>query len=170
MTKRVNFRSNRKLIECLEFLENNEAKYDYEFIIKNIIRLTEGSKKNYKDTLTSSDPTYESQNSFKDCLETEFENYYREKDNEKVNISTDLVNYSVKDRLFEINTEIRLYTKTGVLGPILKQFKLWLKTIKATSCEPERMFSTAGNILGYRRTRIKDELLNDIIFLKYYYK
>ena len=68
LTKRVNFRSNRKLIECLEFLENNEAKYDYEFIIKNIIRLTEGSKKNYKDTLTSSDPTYESQKFFKYCL------------------------------------------------------------------------------------------------------
>ena len=53
--------------------------------------------------------------------------------------------------------------------PRLRKLALKYLIIPATSSLSERVFSTAGYLLGERRTRLKDDHLNMLIFLNNYY-
>lgn len=45
----------------------------------------------------------------------------------------------------------------------------WLKTVVPTSVEAERVFSAVGNVVTKVRTRLNDETINALVFLKTYY-
>ena len=45
----------------------------------------------------------------------------------------------------------------------------WLKTVVPTSVEAERVFSSVGNVVTKLRTRLNDETVNALVFLKTYY-
>ena len=45
----------------------------------------------------------------------------------------------------------------------------WLKTVVTTRVEAERVFSSVGNVVIKLRTRLDDETLNALVFLKTYY-
>ena len=57
----------------------------------------------------------------------------------------------------------------GNAFPRLRKLALKYLIIPATSSLSERVFSTAGYLLGERRTRLKDDHLNMLIFLNNYY-
>lgn len=68
-----------------------------------------------------------------------------------------------------VKKEFVLFEKTGVLSEPLKLLKNALLTIKPTSVEAERVFSTGGKFLSPLRSRMTDDTINALIFLKYYF-
>ena len=46
----------------------------------------------------------------------------------------------------------------------------WLKGIVATSVESERVFSTVGNIVTKVRSRLNDDTVDALCFLKCHYR
>ncbi len=68
-----------------------------------------------------------------------------------------------------IENEFLIYENSGVMGGKLLLVLNWFKTIKPTSVESERVFSTSSNIKTKVRNLLSDESLNKLIFLKYWF-
>ena len=68
-----------------------------------------------------------------------------------------------------VNGELSLYERHGQLGPILKNVLFITQTIRPTTTDCERVFSLAGNFCTKHRTRMSDDTLNTLVFLKSYF-
>lgn len=68
-----------------------------------------------------------------------------------------------------LNKEMDTFDKTGVLSIRLKKLRDAVLTIKPTSTESERIFSTSGHFVSCKRTRLSDDSINAIVFNKYYF-
>jgi hypothetical protein len=68
-----------------------------------------------------------------------------------------------------LQQEFRLWETTGTRSLKLEKLNECLKTIQPTSTESERVFSVAGSFSTKIRNRMKFELLNTLVFLKYYF-
>lgn len=68
-----------------------------------------------------------------------------------------------------LTKEINLYEINGQLFPNLKKIKEGLLTIRPTSTQNERNFSTAVNLVTKKRTRLSDRAIDALCFLKYYF-
>ena len=66
--------------------------------------------------------------------------------------------------------EFNLYENTGKLTPNLASLLAALKTIKPSSVESERVFSTVNQFVTKIRSRLSDKSVNALVFLKAYYK
>ena len=62
--------------------------------------------------------------------------------------------------------EMSAYERTGQKGPILQNTLLVTKTIRPTTTDCERVFSLAGNFCNKLRTKLSDNALNCLCFLK----
>jgi hypothetical protein len=69
----------------------------------------------------------------------------------------------------KIKQEFALFQKTGKRTEHLELIHEPLCTRKPTSTDPERTFSVAANFCTKIRSRLSDQSLNSLIFLKYYY-
>ena len=65
--------------------------------------------------------------------------------------------------------EMSTFDKTGQKGPLLQKNLLITQTIRPTSCDCERAFSIAGYFCSKLRSRLSDESLNSLCFLKSYF-
>lgn len=69
-----------------------------------------------------------------------------------------------------LKRELRLFDQTGQRGIYLTLIYKALLTITATSVESERSFSTAGRMKNKIRSKMGDDLLNNLTILNRYFK
>lgn len=62
------------------------------------------------------------------------------------------------------------YETSGMKGKYLRLLYDYLITIKPTSAEAERAFSAAGYICSSIRSRLSDETVDSICFLRSYFQ
>lgn len=62
------------------------------------------------------------------------------------------------------------FESDGVRGEYLSAIHDYLLTIKPTSVEAERAFSAAGYICSSIRSRLADDTINNICFLRSYFQ
>lgn len=79
--------------------------------------------------------------------------------------------YKLKNKRHETSTKSFLdefiqYENKGIIGKRLEIVLKWLKNIKPTSTDSERVFSIAGNIKTKLRNKLQDNTLNALVFLK----
>lgn len=89
-----------------------------------------------------------------------------------------LVNLASKKRKIEhtqssletrVTKEMKYYEETGQLGPLISKVLTITRTIRPTTCDCERAFSVAGYFCSKLRSRLGDESLNALVFLKSYF-
>lgn len=68
-----------------------------------------------------------------------------------------------------LEAELSVYDKIGTKGPLLQKILLVTRTVRPTTVECERAFSIAGAFCNKIRSRMSDETLNCLCFLKAYY-
>lgn len=83
--------------------------------------------------------------------------------------------YSVhtkKEKDFDkvLKKEMTTFESDGVRGEYLSAIHDYLLTIKPTSVEAERAFSAAGYICSSIRSRLADDTINNICFLRSYFQ
>ena len=71
--------------------------------------------------------------------------------------------------LRDIEQEFNIYEKTYQKSENLKKLEKALLTIKPSSIESERIFSSVGRIVTKFRTRLSDENLNSLVILRQFY-
>lgn len=69
-----------------------------------------------------------------------------------------------------IQKELALFELTGELTPGLNNMYKALKSIKPTSTDSERVFSDSANICTKKRSSLQDSSINELCFLKSYFK
>ena len=69
-----------------------------------------------------------------------------------------------------IKMEMNCFVQTGVRGKMLSFIDAAIKTVRPSSIEPERTFSTAGRTQTKVRNRMGPRLLDSIVVLKYHLK
>lgn len=79
-------------------------------------------------------------------------------------------NQTENNLLATIKKEMNLFEGGGTKGLHLQLAYEYLKTIKPTSVESERAFSSAGYICNKVRARMSDSTLDDICFLRSYFR
>jgi hypothetical protein len=70
------------------------------------------------------------------------------------------------DDFDSISKEVNIYAVTGKITENLKNLKEALSTIRPTSTDNERNFSTSGNFVSKKRTAMSDESIDCLCFLK----
>lgn len=68
----------------------------------------------------------------------------------------------------KVQKEMSLFENGGKRGDYLERIYSYLMTIKPTSVESERAFSSAGQFITRIRSRMNDETLDELCFLKSY--
>ena len=74
----------------------------------------------------------------------------------------------IKKSFCSLREEFLIFKKTGERTAILQQLCEAILTVRPTSTEPERVFSTSANFSRKLRSRLSDHSLNCLVFLKYY--
>jgi len=74
-----------------------------------------------------------------------------------------------KTLLAAVKTEMAVLESTGTRGRLLQQVYDWLLSIPPTSVEAERAFSAAGLLCSKIRSRLEDNTLDSLCFLRSYY-
>ena len=69
-----------------------------------------------------------------------------------------------------ISKELEYYKSSGELGPVLRSTKDALTSIPPTSVEAERAFSATGNFLTKVRSRMGNDTLSMLCFLRHHFK
>lgn len=69
-----------------------------------------------------------------------------------------------------LDNEMERYEQSDVKGPLLEKMLLITKTLRPTTCDCERAFSVAGYFCSRLRSKLDDESLNTLCFLKSYFK
>ena len=72
--------------------------------------------------------------------------------------------------LVTIKKEMSVYEGNGYRGPILQRIRQHLLTVPPTSVESERAFSVAGNFCTKIRSRLGDNSIDALCFLKCHFK
>src|SRR5699024_2071614 len=85
-----------------------------------------------------------------------------EKKKQKVAPSQDNLSKSLTE-------EVQLYVKSGHRGDLLEKVRKICSTIRPTSIDCERAFSTAGYFCNKLRSKLSDITLNGLCFLKSYF-
>ena len=66
--------------------------------------------------------------------------------------------------------DFNFYEKTTSMSKRLQSLNEALKSVKPTSVESERVFSTSGKFVAPLRNRLSDTSINALVFLKYYFQ
>lgn len=100
------------------------------------------------------------ENTSEDILKKQLENFIRES-----NKSSQISDGGFKT----LSREITIFSINGQLTPNLALLQAALQTIKPTSTQNERNFSTAGNFVSKKRTSLSDQSIDSLCFLKHYF-
>lgn len=87
-------------------------------------------------------------------------------------LATSYTIYTKKEKDFEkvLKKEMTTFESEGVRGEYLTAIHDYLLSIKPTSVEAERAFSAAGYICSSIRSRLADDTINTICFLRSYFQ
>ena len=80
----------------------------------------------------------------------------------------DSSNDEVLNSSMVVRSELQLFNSTGQRGKYLEMAYQALLTIKPSTVDGERIFSSAGFLTSRLRTRLSDNLVDRIIFTKVY--
>ena len=80
----------------------------------------------------------------------------------------DSSNDEVLNSSMVVRSELQLFNSTGQCGKYLEMAYQPLLTIKPSTVDAERIFSSAGFLVSRLRTRLSDNLVDRIIFTKVY--
>lgn len=69
-----------------------------------------------------------------------------------------------------IKRDFQNYENLGLKTENIKRLIQICQSIRPTSTEPERTFSTSGNFVTKLRSRLADTAVNALVFLKYHFK
>ena len=69
----------------------------------------------------------------------------------------------------EFEQELSRYERLGEMSASMEQLCEAIKSIRVSSVEAERVFSVSGSVVTKIRTRLGDETVNNLVFLKKYY-
>lgn len=70
----------------------------------------------------------------------------------------------------DIKTELQLFVSNGSRGKCIQKAHSYLMSIPATSVEAERAFSAAGVLCTKLRSRLSDNTIDMMCFLRSFYK
>ena len=69
----------------------------------------------------------------------------------------------------EFEKEFSRYERLGEMSPSIEQLCEAIKSIRISSVEAERVFSVSGSVVTKIRTRLEDQTVDNLVFLKKYY-
>ena len=69
----------------------------------------------------------------------------------------------------EFEQELSRYERLGEMSPCIEQLYQAIKSIRVSSVEAERVFSVSGSVVTKIRTRLEDQTVDNLVFLKKYY-
>ena len=69
----------------------------------------------------------------------------------------------------EFEQEFSRYERLGEMSPSIEQLCEAIKSIRVSSVEAERVFSVSGSVVTKIRTRLADQTVDNLVFLKKYY-
>ena len=69
----------------------------------------------------------------------------------------------------EFEQELSRYEQLGEMSASMEQLCEAIKSIRVSSVEAERVFSVSGSVVTKIRTRLGDETVDNLVFLKKYY-
>ena len=165
-------RTNIDLVNCYKFLNKDTEENDYVFLFENWYRLYGKATREDKKIKTDSADTVVP------VIETEEETVGTAglSNNNKNNIDefirakrSKIVNDKTGEGNSMFHVEISRYLTESIMGPCLKQLFLAVKSIKPTTLVNERTFSVSGYLMNYRRRKMKSDLFDALIFLRYYF-
>ncbi|KAL4083320.1 hypothetical protein QTP88_028649 [Uroleucon formosanum] len=185
LSDRIKKRRRPELSGVLSYLQNPHDDYDKitylkdiflipknDFIRKQIIKLIE--RINYNEHLMT--PNEEEQHCFEQT-ESESIRFTQLTLKEKLEIeigkskrTIDPITQKETDLIKIIKKEMNLFENGGTRGHHLKLAFKYLMSISPTSIESERAFSTAAYIGNKLRSRLGDGTLDDLLFLRSYFK
>lgn len=185
MRVRINERRNKHIVSLIKYLHNKDLNSSEEMPLSsrkacanlacdlfiNFFELDEvaasgssgGTDDVVENSLDSSTADDDTQLDLTKMLSTAIDN---ETGAAKPSTSTSL--HSDMKKLLQ--HEISGYEKNNVLGGNLQKILSALKSIQPTSTESERTFSLAENTCTKKKGRLSDKSLNNIVFLKSYFK
>lgn len=81
----------------------------------------------------------------------------------------DIAQHAANQMFSSLRNELKLYEKTGEKTQNVERLIGAFNTVKPTSTQNERNFSTAGNFVSKKRTRLSDEAIDSLCFLKHHF-
>lgn len=176
VVKRINERRNIKLVSLMKFLHNNETSTSstalpvisrnqvFKFVKEECIHFFTWTFDNQTDT-TAAETSGGQHQTLKDELEAIIQQHAGSS-------SMAVAEKPDREHIVQkvIQKELSLYELTGDLTPGLKMLFSALKSIKPTSTDSERVFSDSVNICSKRRSSLSDDSINELCFLKSYFR
>lgn len=160
-----------------QFKIENEKKDRRDQITKtNLVKIIVTLIKRLYETRTNEEPETDSVNlSSDDNMEDETEAMSLEEKlqcaiNEKIAVKRSTQMVEQKDLVKTIKREVELFEDECARGKYLELVYRSLLTIPPTSVESERAFSTAGKICTKIRSRLNDETVDALCFLRSHFK
>jgi len=166
----ISKRRNIQLVSLIKLLSNpNIVETDPFFKMSNKVEITRLAKKILSKYFT----TYCESNSIGDedneVIIPETFNIAEQLER-SISIYTNMDNPQQNGGFTSLTKEFSLYEATGNITKNLKQLFNALITIRPTSTQNERNFSVSGTVITKLRSRLSDKSVNNLCFLKYYFK
>ena len=159
------FLENRKMFE-------NPKYFKFPFrtqIIRDMSKLLRGNSKLYQDAINDANnnelieiPNESTGKRKTTDSKSIFFEKMKAKKKQKTEINEDNLEKALQD-------EVQLYIKSNKRGDLLEKVRRICQTIRPTSIDCERAFSTAGYFCNKLRSKLADETLNGLCFLKSYF-
>lgn len=173
LLKRVNERRNKPMVSLLKFLQNpSSSKENKWFSYSSKAAILECAK----ELMQRLFPTEQQSNSDGETDEIMYNGAEfgpasaSVADELNVAIAKANVMPIKSDNFNSLSKEFQIYEVTGIRSRNLDFLYLALLTVKPTSTESERVFSTSRIVMSRLRTRMRDESINAIVFLKTFFQ
>ena len=174
LVKRINERRNKQMVSVLKFLHNSSSStgnkwfslssktvtltYAKELIQRLFPILTEATAQESEEDIEILNCDEPEPASVADELNLEIS-------------KSQLPSMPNKDKNFySLGKEFQIYEATGIRSRNLDLLYYALLTVKPTSTESERVFSTSGIVVSRLRTRMRDEAINAVVFLRSWFQ
>lgn len=83
--------------------------------------------------------------------------------------NANIAQHAANQLFSSFRNELNIYEKTGQKTQNVERLIGAFNTIKPTSTQNERNFSIAGNFVSEKRTRLSDEAIDSLCFLKHHF-
>lgn len=160
------------LSDCLFFLETKNVSLEVHTLLGTNLPQRAAIQAKLSEMIKKTDEANNSQNSslvtlddhsFDEDSEADFFMQVRKRMKRPVNEVQ-----NANDAIQVIIDELETFENTGAFGKNLKFLYQTLKSVKPTSVDSERAFSTASKFCTKLRNRLSDDLLNDLLVVKDY--
>ena len=172
--KLISRRFNKKLADNFAFLTTGSGDYDFTFLYHDWYRLFRENQKErniskHNDIQTTQEPTFISLKNIRN-EEDELHTFIRA-ENERIKFETKQKNNKDEDNSIKcFLSELDVIKSTGKRGTMLDLLYGTYKSMKPSTVEVERVFSHGSKIYTLLRKKMSPELMDALIFLRFYLK